>query len=519
MGPTNGVARADVVVVGGGGSGGPLAARLSEDAGRTVALIEAGPATGAFAPELLDARLVPGAWARGAPLWWYPARLTPERPYTVGRGRILGGSTTVNGGYFVRARRDDFDRWAAAGNDAWSFDRVLPFLRRMETDLDYGASAVHGADGPVRVRRTALDHPAAAAFGAAARESGFPAEPDKNDQGAPGFGPVPSNAVDGVRANTAVGYLQDALTRPNLTVVGDRTVRRVLVEHGRAVGVETERDGVRETVTAGEVVLCAGAFGSPHLLALSGIGPRADLERLGIPVLRDAPGVGGSFCDHPQIVVEWTPVRDVPAADGSWLGGALHLTSSGGSAAGDLEILQSLTPTAALTAARTALPGAPLPFLVSAQAPRPRGRLRIVSADPAVPPTVDYGYLRTPDDRRPLREAVRTTAALIAAPAFRTVVEPGTTAGPGQGTLADDGLLDAWIRARIGTSVHACASAPMGPADDRYAVVDQYGRVHGVRGLRVADTSILPAAPLRGPAATAVLIGEVVADAIRHDRA
>lgn len=509
--------RFDVVVVGAGGSGAPLAARLSEDADRKVLLVEAGPVpTGSagFPAELLDARLVPGAWPRGAPLWSYPARLVADRPYTIARGRFLGGSTTVNGGYFVRARRADFDRWAAAGNDAWSFDRMLPFMRRLETDLDYGACAAHGGSGPVRVRRPALDHPAAEAFRAAARELGFPAEPDKNEQAAPGFGPVPSNAVDGVRVNTGVGYLLDALPRPNLTVAGDRTVRRVLVERGRAVGVEIDRDGARETVRAGEVVLCAGAFASPHLLMLSGIGPRADLERLGIPVLRDAPGVGRRFGDHPQVVVEWTPARDLPAPVGTWLGGALHLASTGGPAAGDLEILQSLTPMAALTSARPDLPGAPLPFLVSVQSPRPSGRLRIVSADPAVPPDIDYGYLSTPDDRRRLREAVRTTVALISSRAFRAVAL-GTAAGLGP-EEADDDTLDAWIRARLGTSIHACASAPMGPADDPHAVVDQYGAVHGVGGLRVADTSILPAAPLRGPAATAVLIGEFVAHAMRH---
>ncbi|KIF70599.1 glucose-methanol-choline oxidoreductase [Streptomyces sp. AcH 505] len=514
--------RHDVVVVGAGASGAPLAARLSEDGDRRVLLVEAGPVplrAAGFGPGLLDGRLVPGAWPGHPAGTEYPAHLTPERPYTVVRGRFLGGSTTINGGYFVRARRADFDRWAAAGNDAWSFDRVLPFLRGLETDLDHGSSAVHGGSGPVRVRRTSLGHPAAAAFGAAAAELGFPAEPDKNDQGAPGFGPVPTNTDAGVRVNTGLSYLLDAFARPNLAVSGDSTVLRVLVEGGgtagaRAVGVELERAGRRETVRAGEVVLCAGAFASPQLLLLSGIGPRADLERLGVPVVRHAPGVGAGFGDHPQVVVEWAPSSELPAPEGNWLGGSLHLSSSDGGHSGDLEILQSLVPMAGLVGGTTAVPGAPLPFLVSVQAPESVGKLRLVSADPGVPPRIDYGYLSTADSRRRMREAVRVTAAVIASRAFGAVA--AGRAGPDPRILADDGALDRWIAGRLGTSVHACASAPMGPPDDPGAVVDQYGRVYGVSGLRVADTSILPTAPLRGPAATAVLVGEVVAAAMRR---
>jgi predicted dehydrogenase (TIGR03970 family) len=508
----SGARRPDVLVVGAGGSGAALAARLSEDPARHVLVLEAGPVPrdpSGFPAGLLDARLVPGAQPGHEAVRAFPARLTPGLPYTAVRGRVLGGSTTVNGGYFVRARREDFDRWAAAAGDAfWSYERVLPFMRALETDLDYGKTALHGDGGPVPVRRIGLRHPAAAAFQAAASELGHPAEPDKNAQEAPGFGPLTSNTVDGRRVNTGLAYLLGAVAgRPNLTVVGDCPVRSIVLRRGRAIGVVAGHDP-GTVVEAGEIVLCAGALSSPHLLHLSGIGPASDLARAGVPAVHDLPAVGAMLSDHPQVVLEWSPRRTPDEPLGSWLGGVLHLSSEDDQGAGDLEILQSLVPIAGLVSGRTAVPGAPLAFLASVQTPRRSGGLRTVSADPDVPPRIDYGYLATEDDRRRMREAVRATAAVVNTAAFGELsaglVEPAT------GTVNDDRLLDEWIHAHLGTSQHTCGTVPMGPS----GAVDAWGRVHGLDGLRVADTSILPTAPLRGPALTAVLIGELIAHAI-----
>jgi choline dehydrogenase-like flavoprotein len=532
----------DVVVVGAGSAGCALAARLV-DAGRRVLVLEAGadhPQPADFPAGLRDAATL-GAATPGHPAnWTYTAQLAEDVRYPVVRGRVLGGSSALNGTYFVRGTPADFDGWAAAGNDLWSAAAVLPAFCRSESDADFGDRPGHGAGGPMPVTRLQPDHPVTEAFAAACAELGFPAEPDKNAGGPAGHGPIPVNVAHGVRVNTAMAYLSPRRGSPLLTVRGGTRVTRVVVERGRAVGVQTA-DGV---VRADEVVLAAGAVASPHLLMLSGIGPADQLRAVGVPVLVHAPGVGAEFSDHPDLYVTWQPSRRTPMPRGLLpLATALNTAASGSGPTADLEVMPWLKPFRKVLLDRSA--GSPLAGLAEAvrrsagtlralrgaslhrlldQARRrddlylavalqqedSRGRLTLTSADPLVQPRIEHRYLTEERDRRRLREGVRLAAELLRTTAFAPLVAERT--GLPDEVLAGDRELDRWTRRHLATAIHLAGSARMGPESDPGAVVDQHLRVRGVEGLRVVDTSVMPQVTSRGPAATAVMIGERAAE-------
>ncbi|HXC38207.1 MAG TPA: GMC family oxidoreductase N-terminal domain-containing protein, partial [Burkholderiales bacterium] len=474
----------------------------------------------------------------------FVGQLLPGRVFPVPRGKAVGGSSAVNGTYFIRGRREDFDDYAAAGNHAWSYDSVLPYFIKSERDLDY-EGAGHGTAGPMPVKRAAPAQylPVTRAFVAACRGVGFGDDPDKNLPGPEGVGPIPRNCIEGVRMNAALTYLDPCLGRGNLDVMDRSLVRRVIFDGRRAVGVELEREGRVEVCRGGETVLCASGIKSPHLLMLSGVGPAEALRRHGIPVVCDSPAVGTQLMDHPSAAVLFRVRADaVPQSALLALQACLNFTGEGSATPGDLQIscaasLRSLLSSGsgpagsersalgqavqrvrtAVKAARqlplrlmmrTALQSGDLQMVCQFNRPHSRGTLTLKSADPREAPAIDFNYLSDPADLPRMRQMVRTAARLLESPPFLKLGAVRTNLGDAD---LGDAALERWIRANMGTAFHTSSTARMGPEGDAGAVVDQYGRVRGVEGLRVADLSILPATVRRGPAATAIMIGERVA--------
>ena len=514
----------DVVIVGGGSAGCTLAARLSEDPSRSVLLLEAGPDYPDF--ELLPDELKFGPNNGGSEIdspfnWSYEARgsARQSRPMNIARGKVIGGSGSVNGQVFLRGIPEDYDSWAEQGNTEWSYVNVLPFFRKLETDMDV-RDDFHGSEGPIPVRRVPRQEwlPVYEAFHQSTLDEGYPYDPDMNNPETWGTGAVPMNNPGNIRMSAALSYLNPARHRLNLTVRGNVQARRVVFDPStgsgqapRAVGVEVESGGEVFTVEGDEIVLCAGGLASPQLLLLSGIGPSAHLQDVGIPVVLDSPGVGRNLRDHPMVLVDLEPregtalAEDVPriqtglryTAEGSPLRSDMQITmtSYAGTGGGD--------PIAGASRSRN---GKTLHFTVILELAESAGELTLASADPAVGPNIDYRYLEGEFDRQRLRDAVRLCARLTGHESFRalTIGLASLTADE----LESDDALDAWLHENIGTTFHTCGSARMGPDGDPMAVVDQYCRVRGVDGLRVVDLSVAPNVVRANTNATAIMIAE-----------
>ncbi len=497
----------DVIVVGGGSAGCVLAARLSEDEDRSVLVLEAGRdyAAGDLPRDLVDA-----SEPTVGHDWGYVAE--PDnlgRCIPLPRARVIGGCSATNGCFALRGAPVDYDGWAALGNPGWSFSEILPFFCRLEADADF-ADDWHGVDGPIPIRRHPLEelNPIQRAFVAAAVTAGHPYVEDHNRPGAVGVGPTPRNARDGVRMSTALTYLAGARDRDNLTIRGDAMVDRVELADGRATGVRLVSG---EVVEGSQIVLAAGAYASPAMLARSGIGPARQLGELGIDVVADLCGVGENLVDHPIVAI------DLPTQAGSTgprfqtittLRSALSTPQAAPDlhlfAAGPFDVAKDVSPS-----------GAVFGIVAGLLSPRSRGRVRLRSADASEPPLIDVGHLRHPDDLARIVEATIAARRISRNEPLSQLIT-GHELSPGPG-IADDDFegIAASVKARVSSYHHPVGTCRMGPDPDHGAVVDARGRVHGIDQLHVADASVMPIIPSANTNLATIMLAERIAAWLR----
>jgi choline dehydrogenase len=524
----------DVLIVGGGSAGCALANRLSADPSTRVLVLEAGRPDYPFDVYIhMPAAL---SFPIGNRLydWRYESEPEPQmggRRIYHARGKVLGGSSSINGMIFQRGNPLDFERWAAApGMEAWDYAHCLPYFKRLET-CAAGADAWRGGSGPLVLERGQARGPLFGAFFAATRQAGYPATDDVNGYRQEGFAAFDRNIRRGRRWSASRAYLDPVRHRPNLEIRCRAFVTRILFEGTRAVGVEVVESGTRRAVRAGEVILCGGAINSPQLLLLSGVGNADELRALGVPVVHGLPGVGENLQDHLEVYVQHgskLPVSAAPAMklrNRPWVGfrwlffhggpGATNHFEAGGFVRSNDDVaypnlMFHFLPLAIRYDGSQPAGGHGYQVHVGPMSSDARGSVKLASSDPRVHPALRFNYLSTAQDRREWLEAIRCARHILGQPAFADLDAGELSPGPRVET--DEEIL-AWVARDAETALHPSCTCRLGT--DELAVVDPATmRVHGLAGLRVVDASVMPSVTNGNIYAPTMMIAEKAADLI-----
>jgi len=523
---------ADFVIIGSGSAGSAMAYRLSEDGKHSVIVIEYG---GTDMGPLIQ---MPAALSFPMNMstydWGFNTEPEPHlngRRLVTPRGKVIGGSSSVNGMVYVRGHAKDFDHWAESGASGWSYADVLPYFKRMEHSHG-GEEGWRGTNGPMHVQRGKRSNPLFKAFNDAGKQAGFETTDDYNGSKQEGFGPMEQTIHHGRRWSTANAYLRPALKRRNVTLV-NAFARKVVIENGRATGVEIEKSGTVSVIKAKrEVIIAASSINSPKLLMLSGIGPAEHLREHGIEVVADRVGVGANLQDHMEVYVQQECLQPITLYSSlnlfskarigaEWLffksglgatnhfEGAAFVRSAAGVEYPDIQF--HFLPVAIRYDGKAAAGGHGFQAHVGPMRSKSRGSVTLRSSDPKEKPKILFNYMSHPDDWRDFRHCIRLTREIFGQQAF----DPyrGREIQPGDDQVTDE-QLDNFIRDHAESAFHPCGTCKMGSVNDPMAVVDPECRVIGVEGLRVADSSIFPRVPygnLNGPS---IMTGEKASDHI-----